>query len=345
MSFHLYFRSLSLLSWFIGTFAAIGTDAQDSKPVITLPESWTYSAPLIVPENRPSDISHAQKDPTIVFAEGAWHVFMTVKLENRSAIEYCSFQDWQQADAAPRHLLPLSSSNYFCAPQVFFYEPQSQWYLIYQASMPDAKKMWVAYSTTKTISDPNSWSTIRPILDGGPEDERIVGGLDFWIICDHENAYLFFTSLNGKLWRMSAPLDSFPHGFTECTLALQGEFFEASHTYRLQGLDQYLTLIEVDGRRYFKAFISDRLDGKWQELLTPAGLPFASWKNIHPGDNTQNWTDNISHGELLRSGSNQLLEVDPANLQFLFQGMLDSQKSGLPYGRFPWRIGLLRPNY
>jgi len=41
----------------------------------------------------------AQKDPTVVFFQGKWHIFMTVKLEGRSAIEYCSFKDWDEASS------------------------------------------------------------------------------------------------------------------------------------------------------------------------------------------------------------------------------------------------------
>ena len=48
-----------------------------------------------------------------------WHLFMTVKLPGRSAIEYCTFKRFEDADASPRTLLPISDSDYFCAPQVF----------------------------------------------------------------------------------------------------------------------------------------------------------------------------------------------------------------------------------
>ncbi len=56
-----------------------------------VPAMWEYTAPLIAPEKRDRDPSRAQKDPTVVFYGGKWHVFMTVKLPGKSAIEYCSF--------------------------------------------------------------------------------------------------------------------------------------------------------------------------------------------------------------------------------------------------------------
>ena len=57
----------------------------------------------------------------------------------------------------------------------------------------------------------------------------------------------------------------------------------------------------------------------------------------------ERWTDVISHGELLRTGSDQKLEVDPANLRFVFQGVLEKDRQGKGYGEIPWRLGLLEP--
>ena len=57
----------------------------------------------------------------------------------------------------------------------------------------------------------------------------------------------------------------------------------------------------------------------------------------------QPWTDNVSHGELIRDGYDQTLTVDPDNLRFIFQGMWDKDKSAKAYGQFQWRIGMLTP--
>lgn len=310
---------------------------------LQLPSQWQYSQPLISPEARNREASHAQKDPTVVFFQGKWHVFMTVKLEGRSIIEYCSFEQWEDADAAERTLLRVSDSDYYCAPQVFFFEPHKKWYLIYQVGMPGTRMMWVAYSTTDDITDAASWTQARPALDGGEDDPRQVGGLDYWIICDDQRAYLFLTSLNGKMWRLWTDLDQFPHGFRDCQLALQAKVFEASHTYRLKGMNKYLTVIEENGRRYYKAYLADRLDGPWTPLADTADRPFAGWKNVSPAPGVAPWTDNVSHGELIRDGHNQTLTVDPTDLRFLFQGMWDKYKSGRAYGQFQWRIGMLTP--
>jgi hypothetical protein len=304
---------------------------------------WEYGAPLIAPEKRDQDPSRAQKDPTVVFYEGKWHVFMTVKLPGRSAIEHASFEEWKDAHASERTILRISDSDYYCAPQVFYFAPHEKWYLIYQMGHPEAKFMWVAYSTTRTIEDPASWSKARPILDGGAQDPRTVGGLDYWIICDDARAYLFLTSLNGKMWRLWTNLQDFPHHFGHCELALQAKIFEASHTYKLKGGGKYLTIVEENGRRFYKAYVADRLDGAWKPVADTPETPFAGWKNVRPAKGVAAWTDNISHGELIRDGYDQNLVVDPENLRFLFQGMWDKDKSGRSYGAFQWRLGMLTP--
>ncbi len=304
---------------------------------------WEYSAPLIAPEKRDTNPSHAQKDPTVVYYGGKWHVFMTVKLPKKSAIEYCSFKTWEEANGSPRTILKVSDRDYYCAPQVFYFRPHKKWYLVYQVGVPGLQKMWVAYSTTADIADPNSWTPATPMLDGGKDDPRQVGGLDYWVICDAERAYLFLTSLDGKMWRLWTRLEDFPRGFGHCELALQARIFEASHTYKLKDTSKYLTIIEENGRRYYKAYLSDRLDGEWLPVADTAERPFAGWKNIRPAPGVEPWTDNISHGELVRDGFDETLTVDPNKLQFIFQGMWDKHKSGIQYGQFHWRIGMLTP--
>jgi hypothetical protein len=319
------------------------TSGTRAPATLALPVMWEYSAPLISPEVRPRDRSIAQKDPTVVFRQGRWHVFMTVKLEGRTALEYCSFEDWGKAGSSARTLLRVTDSNYFGAPQVFYFEPHGKWYLIYQVGMQDTGKMWVAYSTTTNIENPASWTRAQPILDGGKTDPRPEGGLDYWIICDSTRAYLFFTSLNGKLWRAWAPLHEFPKKMGNVEVALQGPFYEASHTYRLKGTGKFLTIVEEDGRRYYKAYVADALDATWTPLAESAERPFAGWANIRPAKGVEPWTDNVSHGELIRDGADQTMTVDPANLRFVFQGMLEKDKGGKGYGAFQWRIGMLLP--
>lgn len=319
------------------------TQDQQLLQNLLIPKRWVCSPPLVSPEQREVNASHAQKDPTIVFHDGKWHLFMTVKLDGRSVMEYCSFATWDEANDSERTLLEVSDRDYFCAPQVFYFEPHKLWYLVYQVGVPGQNKMWVAYSTTKDISDPHSWTKAKPMLDGGPTDPRDKGGLDYWIICNDTSAFLFITTNNRKMWRLETPLDQFPYGWGNYALALQGKIFEASHTYKIQGYDKYLTIIEERGKRYFKAYIADRLDGEWKPLADTYDHPFAADSNVTFADGVKPWTDNISHGELIRASNDQRLIIDPQNMQFLFQGMWEKDKANKNYGQFPWRLGLLKP--
>lgn len=113
---------------------------------------------------------------------------------------------------------------------------------------------------------------------------------------------------------MWTKLDEFPKGFDRCEIALQANIFEASHTYRLKGKSKYLTIVEENGRRYYKAYLADRLDGEWTPVADTAQKPFAASKNVHPEPGVKRWADNISHGEPIRDGNDQTLTIDPINL-------------------------------
>ena len=57
----------------------------------------------------------------------------------------------------------------------------------------------------------------------------------------------------------------------------------------------------------------------------------------------ESWTDNVSHGELIRDGYDQSLTIDPDHLRLVFQDMLEKHKRGRGYGQFQWQIGMLKP--
>ena len=159
--------------------------------------------------------------------------------------------------------------------------------------------------------------------------------------CDDRRAHLFFTSNNGLMWRAETALAKFPHGWSEPQVVLRDDIFEASHTYRIRGMNRYLTLVEAQAgiRRYYKAYVTDHLDGDWRPLAATREKPFASVANITIS--SEKWAESISHGELIRAGHDERLEIEPAQLQFLYQGVLDADMQGKPYGRIPWRLGLL----
>jgi hypothetical protein len=254
----------------------------DLKP----PFSWELSPPLVSPADRPEDPCVSVKDPSVVSSEGRWHLFCTIRSQVRThQIEYSSFGRWEEANAAPRHILRCRE-GFFCAPQVLFFRSHRKWYLIYQVGEPSRNlKLQPAFSTSDNIADPNSWSPAQLLFpDADPPGVR--QWIDFWVICDEQRAYLFFTSLDGHMWRMWTALSEFPRGFHDCQLALQADFFEGAHIYRLLGRPQYLAVIEAQGqrppagRRYYKAYLADRLDGAWQPLADTEERPFADRKSV-----------------------------------------------------------------
>jgi hypothetical protein len=304
--------------------------------------AWKTGGPLVdVGAGRDAADPHvALKDPTVVFHEGRWHLFGTLRKRSGTVcMGYLSFTDWTQAGAAKREEVSFTE-RYHCAPQVFYFTPHRRWYLIYQLADPARTPAFGPYfSTTTDVADVKSWTKPQSMVTNAPEKPK---WLDFWVICDAEKAHLFYTSLDGHMWRRETKIADFPFGWSEQTLALKGDIFEASHTYKLKGREQYLTVIEAQapGRRYYKAYVADRLEGPWRGLADTLAKPFAARENVRqsPG-----WTASISHGELIRTGVDERMEVDPANLRFLFQGVSEADYRGAKYGGIPWRLGLLEP--
>ncbi|MCB1235300.1 MAG: glycoside hydrolase [Verrucomicrobiae bacterium] len=343
------------LAIFSGFFAAVaGASAEDSGLPAAL--GWRAGPPILavdaarLPES-PDNPWLAVKDPSVVRHGDRWHLFCTLRKRDGGdgkppgyiRIGHLSFADWSEARSATWSVLDLGSLDYHGAPQVFFFEPSRTWYLVYQlADSARGIAYGPCFSTTTTLEDPKSWSLPQPFYAEKPSNLK--GWIDFWVIGDAEKAHLFFTSNNGKLWRAETALARFPRGFGTPELALEGDFFEASHTYRLRNGAGYLTLIEAQGesggrgRRYFQAYTADRLEGPWRAWLGSGRTPFAGGANVvFEGEA---WTDSISHGELIRSGIDQRLEIDPGKLTFLYQGLRDDQWSK-GYGKLPWRLGLL----
>jgi len=98
------------------------------------------------------------------------------------------------------------------------------------------------------------------------------------------------------------------------------------------------------GMRYYRAWISDRLDGEWKRLpnATTFEQPFAGINNVKFANGVKPWTRDISHGELIRDGYDQTPTIDPNHLQLLFQGHDPAVNTS--YSQLPYRLGLLQLN-
>lgn len=308
---------------------------------------WRVGQPLLsVDADRlPASDEHpwiAVKDPSIVRHDDRWHLFCTLRKQKegdgRIRIGYLSFSDWSQAKDADWSVLNLTM-EYHGAPQIFYFRPHRKWYLIYQAAdSTRGLKYGPCYSTNDDLSRPDQWTLPEPLYVV-PEGTK--AGLDFWVICDETKAHLFFTSLNGQMWRAETLLSNFPSsGWSKPQVALQADIFEASHTYKLKGQQRYFTIVEAqaDRRRYFKGFVADSLDGQWTPLAASREKPLVSPLNVVNQD--QSWATSYSHGEFLRTGFDERLEIDPAHAQLLFQGA-DDKEYRQNYGNIPWRLGIL----
>jgi hypothetical protein len=281
------------------------------------------------------------KDPTVVYYDGKWHVYATTaNAAGHWSMVYLRFKDWSEAAETEPYYMDDNPNlrGYHCAPQVFYFTPHKKWYLIYQSQHPQ-------YSTTDDISEPETWTKPQDFFPEKPADAPGLW-LDYWVICDETHAYLFFTGDNGRLYRSRTTLSEFPQGMSDPEVAIEETrdiLFEGSMTYKIKGTDKYLTLVEaLSPSRFYRAFISDRLDGEW----TPVGeadsfkQPFAGANNVTFEEGVEPWTSEISHGELIRDGYDETLCIDPTNLQMLFQGR--DPQSGGPYHALPYRLGLLR---
>jgi hypothetical protein len=304
---------------------------------------WSASTPLAGPVDYDGHHYYSLKDPSFVRVKDRWHVFCTVRGQNQWEIEYLTFTNWNHVAQGERHILGLSQGNY-CAPTVFYFTPQKTWYLLYQYAGESQKNRsrWPVVSTNGDIGDWQHWS--KPDALYSRPGEWVPNWIDFWIICDEYKAYLFFTCDNGTLWRAETLLNDFPHGWSQPVLALKGPIFEAGHIYAVKGTDHYMLMIEdigPGGERYFKSYMTERLDGQWRPVAATWERPFASKMNVSQPDG--HWTDSISHGELFRAGVDEKMEIESAGVRVLFQGVTDKDMRGKPYGVIPWRLGILTP--
>jgi hypothetical protein len=311
------------------------------------PFSWSSTGPLI---SAKPDATHpnilAVKDPSVVFYSNLWNVYATTSDGTNWSMEYINFPAWDQAAQAVPYYMDQNPNpgftGYHAAPELFFFTPQNQWYLIFQSPQPQ-------YSTAADPTQPATWSTPQNFFASQPAN--VPNWIDFWVICDSANCYLFFSGDDGRFWRSQTTIQNFPNGFGTPVLVMQAanqfDLFEASCTYNLQGLNQYLTIIEAlggpNGNRYFRAFVTDQLNSDhWTPIPTATTFaqPFAGINNVTFASGVTPWTSDISHGEMIRVGYDETLTIDPTNLQFLYQG--NSPQSPPPtYIDIPWQLGLL----
>ncbi|MBN2803195.1 MAG: glycosyl hydrolase family 62 [Deltaproteobacteria bacterium] len=282
--------------------------------------SWTASAEILSP---PSDLVSI-KDPTAVLYNNNWLVYATtVSAANDYSMIQVGFADFNDADSAVKTAVNINDNltGYKAAPQLFYFAPQKLWYLVYQTSEP-------AYSTSSDPTDVLSWSPMTTFM---PMPSLITdkgsNGIDYWIICDDTNCYMFFSALNDVLYRAKTTKDAFPGGFEGTTEIVMRDdpftMYDACNVYKIDGTDEYLLLVSaIDTKgRYFRSWTSKSLDGTWTALADTVDNSFASVNNVAGADFA---SDGIGHGEILRTNPDETMTIDPCNINYLFSGLVKS---------------------
>lgn len=291
------------------------------------PLRWTSTAPVISPKNQ-GWVS--VKDPSVVKYNGKYHVYATY-YDTAYKSFYTSFTNWDNAQQAQHISMNGTRVGNAVAPQVFYFAPQKKWYLITQ---------WPgSYATSDSIENPN-WSAKQRLLQGEPTN-----ALDFWVICNNTHCYLYFSRDDGKLYMSKTTIANFPN-FSGYTVVMEDHrgngnnyLFEAANVYKLDGQNKYLLMVEAypSGPRMFRSWTATSLDGPWTAFADTDANPFAGNSNVEWP--TGKWADGISHGELIRSGYDEKMTIDPCNLEFLYQGQAGTSNN---YNTIPYRLGVLK---
>jgi hypothetical protein len=295
----------------------------DGGPSCDLPATfkWTGGAPLAQPKNG----WLSMKDVTHVFHNGE-HILYYTTFQSNWGSGMMTFNDWPEAASAPQ-----TATSFGVAPTLFYFTPKNLWVLAYQWGPHK-----FSYRTSSDPANPGGWSAEKSLYNTAlPPDGT--GPIDQTVICDSAKCYLYYAGDNGHIYKSSMPIASFPGEFPAAQdsgiAGTAQNLFEAVQVYTLKGAQKYLMIVEAQGSaRYFRAWTATSLEGPWTLLSND----FAVKKNVTL---SANWTNDISHGDIVRSNPDETFTIDACNLQLVFQGR--DPNINTDYGKLPYRLGLL----
>lgn len=294
--------------------------------------SWFVSEPILEKGSLESFDEIAVKDPTVVFYKNAWHMFYTARGNGEYTTGYVSAKSLEGLQSAPRVQLSQirGKTPYGCAPQVFYFEPQEKWYLIYQNRDENYEAV---FSTNKDIANSRGWTSYEKLLPKDSPNKWI----DFWVIADGNMVYLFYTEGHKGVMVRSTSLENFPSGWGESTMIFDN-VHEAVHIYKVKNKNQFHMIYELNtkGIRSFGLAASHHLKGPWRKVTDR----YATGDQLKNDENVENWTEMVSHGEAIRTGYDQHMEYDAENTRWIIQGMLKNEMQE-DYPSLPWKLGVI----
>ncbi|KAK8058468.1 glycoside hydrolase family 62 protein [Apiospora phragmitis] len=266
----------------------------------SLPSSYKWTDSGVLAQPKSGWV--ALKDFTIAPFNGQHLVYATTHDAGTAwgSMNFGLFSDFSEMGSASQNAM----STVTVAPTLFHFEPKDVWILAYQWG-PTAFSLL----TSSDPTDANSWQ--------GPNR------------CSRARS-------SPTLHALGNFPGSFGSQYETILTDTRNNLFEAVQVYSVPG-QGYLMIVEAIGAhgRFFRSFTASDLGGTWTVQAGSESSPFAGKAN-----SGATWTNDISHGELVRTSADQTFPIDPCNIQLLYQGR-DPSSDNDDYNLMPYRPGLL----